>query len=479
MTYSKFVGRNYERSLIKSYLDSPKSEFVAVYGRRRVGKTFLVNNCIEGMCDFHFTGMCDETLKTQLLFFSIELSKRMKTNIKPFKSWVDAFSALRDYLESLNKDKVVVFFDELPWMDAPKSKFLTSLSYFWNMWDGVNKKLKLIVCGSSTTWMVNKLIGDKGGLYGRVGRSIYLAPFSLSECKEFLNEIKGGSYTNKQVLDTYMIMGGIPYYLDMIDTNIPLSKNVDILFFKEGAPLRQEFQFLFRSLFKESKGYSRVIEALSSKLYGMNRDEISKTAGVEGGVLTEILENLHSCDFIKCYFQINKEKKERIYQLTDMFSLFYLRFLDNVESIDENYWVVNMNSPKVNAWKGYAFEMTCLNHVNEIKNALGISGISSSVYTWRQKAKDGIKGNQIDLLIDRSDDVINVIEAKYSVGEYSIDKKYYNDLNERLVNFKDSTKTRKSLIQTFITVNGIKKNSYYDIVQREILFEDLFEKRRY
>ena len=475
----KIIGRKYEQELIKEYYDSSKSELVALYGRRRVGKTYLIKTFFDEKFDFWFTGLYNTKRKVLLKQFALALSRYSDVKIKAPSDWFEAFNSLTNYLLSLNKEKVVVFLDELPWMDGPKSDFLPAFSFFWNMWNS-RVELKLFVCGSATTWMMDKLIGDKGGLYGRVSRDIYLAPFSLGETELYLKEIKHMVLSRYQILEIYMILGGIPYYLDMLRPDISLSRNIDELFFREGAPLRTEFDFLFRSLFKESKCYRKVIETLSSKMVGLTRKEILEATGIEGKDLSNILENLCSCDFVRRYVSIGKTERDAVYQLTDLFSLFHLRFIENNNSQDQNFWSNIASSGIKNAWAGYAFEQVCLHHIKEIKTKLGILGVLSNVYSWRSKAfedKDGTewKGAQIDMLIDRKDQVINICEMKYSVDEYVITEEYEKKMRERLSLFQHVTKTKKALLLTFITTYGVKKNIHSDIVQGEVKMEDLFK----
>ena len=480
MTNTSIIGRVYEQKLIKDYYDSPKSELVAVYGRRRIGKTFLIKKFFNEKFDFWFTGMYDTKKPVLLSQFGMELSKYSKTHVKTPKDWFEAFNSLSEYLLSLNKEKVTVFLDELPWMDTPKSNFLQAFSYFWNMWHSDKTQLKLFVCGSATTWMLDKFVGDKGGLYGRVSRAIYLAPFNLGETEKFLKDIKGINYNRHQLLELYMILGGVPYYLDMLKKDIPLSVNIDYLFFKEGAPLKAEYDFLFRSLFKESKSYEKVIETLSGKLTGMTRNDILLATKMDkGGNLTEILENLCACDFIRKYTSIGKTERDAIYQLTDLFSLFHLRFVENDNSQDQNFWTNMSSTGAKNAWAGYAFEQVCLHHITQIKSKLSILGVLSSTYSWTCKPytdKDGTewKGGQIDMLIDRKDQVINICEMKYSVDEYTITEDYEKKLRQRASLFQHVTKTKKALQHTFITTYGVKQNLYSDIVQSEVTMEDLF-----
>jgi len=472
------IGRKKEKKILWQYYNSKTSELVAIYGRRRVGKTYLVKTEFASYFDFYFTGVYKGAFSTQLNGFFIELQNRSDGMFDTVpKTWMQAFDMLNKYLNSLKKDKVLVFIDELPWIDTPRSNFINSFSYFYNTWLSTNSILKLFVCGSQTTWMINKMIGDKGGLYGRTTRSIYLAPFTLEETKQYLNEIKKCNYTSEQVLDVYMYVGGIPYYLSMFDNTISIIENIDDLFFKRYGSLKTEFDFVFRSLFNESESYKKVIFSLSKKNCGITRDEISKETGISGGTLTKILSDLELCDFLRTYNEFDKKSREKIYQLVDMYSLFYLKLVEKSPS-DENYWSNVYNKPIYNTWKGYAFEIAILNNISIIKKALGINGIITNVCSWKKNGytdDDGVawKGGQIDLLIEREDKVINVAEIKYSSEEYIITKEYSEIIKNRIENFRHYTKTKKALRSTFITLNGLKEGKYNYIVQDDIKLIDL------
>ena len=327
--------------------------------------------------------------------------------------------------------------------------------------------------------MIDKLIGDRGGLHGRISRSIYLAPFCLREVEEFLNEVKSMSYSHEQVLDTYMIFGGIPYYLDMLDKSLPFAANVDNLLFAQNAPLKTEYEFLFRSLFKDSANYRKVIEALAGKLSGLTREDISQLTKLTGGELSKILKNLSSCDFIRGYSNGGRKERQRIYQLTDMYSLFYLRFVRGNDGVDSRFWTNASHSGSVKAWIGYAFEQVCLHHLEQIKHGLGISGVASNSYAWSCKAftdRDGNewRGGQIDLVIDRDDKVINLCEMKFSQDEYVLSKDYADTVRSRASLFRKVTGTKKSLRNTFITLYGVKHNKHSGIVDSELTLGDLF-----
>jgi len=475
------IGRIEEKKqLINSY-NSNCSEFIAIYGRRRIGKTYLVKETFEHKLDFFYTGIYNVTKKVQLKEFQSTLNYLENKNTKVPKDWFDAFRNLKQYLSSLNKTTVTVFLDELPWMDNKKSEFVQALANFYNTWDNYENKvlLKLYVCGSAASWMINKIISDKGGLYGRLTNSIYLKPFSLNECEKYFHEVKNYNYSRKEILDIYMIVGGIPYYLNMFDSCVPISINVDNLFFKEEGILKKEYIFLFNSLFSSSINYKKVVETLSNKLYGLTREEIIDETKIEGGELTETLNNLINCDFIRINNSSYNKKKSALYQLSDLYTLFYLRFVQNKNVNDMNGWTNMLLSGEKNAWSGYAFEQVCFHHILEIKKKLGISGILSNVCSYYRKKEileDGtvLNGIQIDLLIDRVDNIINICEIKYSNEPYHINKEYYEYLLDRMSIYKLKTKTKKTLKCTFITVEGFTNSEYNRAVDSVICLNDLY-----
>ena len=301
-------GRKNEQDTLRYIMEEKEAKMVAVYGRRRVGKTFLVRRFFNDQFDFYFTGSFETPASIQLALFASQLRQYSGEDVPVPKSWFDAFELLRDYLEKIDKPRIVVFFDELPWMDTPKSNFIQAFSYFWNSWASARWGMKMIICSSATSWMIDKIIGDTGGLYGRCSRTIYLAPFCLGEVEHFLKEAKGIVWNRYQILEAYMIMGGIPYYLDMLDRGKTFSQNIDSLFFAHGAPLMTEYDFLFRSLFKSSAIYRQVVEAIATKSKGLTLKEIKESLGNigDGGGLSIVLDNLCKCDFIRRYYAFGK-----------------------------------------------------------------------------------------------------------------------------------------------------------------------------
>lgn len=473
MQYKKsIIGRKHEQEILQECLDSTKAEFIAVYGRRRIGKTYLVKQFFEEKFDFCATGVYNISRTEQLKRWKIQLQKHSgEKTVKP-KDWFEAFDQLQKYLESLaDKKRIVIFIDELPWMDTPKSNFIRALEFFWNSWAADRKGLKLVVCGSATTWMTNKLIGDKGGLHNRVTRPIHLAPFTLAETKQYL-ECRGMDWSHNEIMETYMTLGGTPFYLYLLRPNLSLRQNVDALFFGNDAPLRTEYDILFRSLFNDAIAYRKIVELLSGKLKGLTRLEIMDgIKAIDNGNLSEILENLEKCDFIRHYQAFGKKQRDVIYQLTDMYTLFYLRFVKGYNGMNDHAWS-NIPDKKRNTWQGYAFEQVCILHINQIKKALGISGIASDVCSW--STRGGNKGAQIDLIINRTDNVIDLCEMKYSDSLYELTKNYIEWLKERRDLFKKETRTTKTLHLTMITSQGLANGKYTSQIQSQVTMDDLF-----
>ena len=477
----EIFGRNAEKAFFKQILDSGKAELIAVYGRRRIGKTFLVREYFADKFDFYCTGSLLDNKKTQLARFCQQLSSHSGQYTPQVESWDAAFSLLKNHLATIKDRPAIVFIDEFPWLDTPRSKFLSAFEIFWNSWGCMQDNLKFIACGSATTWMTNKLLGNKGGLHNRVTQRIHLGPFSLYETEQFFKSRKF-AFTRQQILDAYMCLGGTPFYLEKLDNHLSVPQNIDTLFFSKNAKLADEYNFLFQSLFNDSIAYKRVIELLASKACGITRAEIVESLKItDNGVLTEILKNLESCDFIRSYTAFGKHAKETMFQMVDLFSLFYLHYVKGYRGRDEHRWSNMIDSGSKNAWSGYAFEQVCLQHINQIKQKLGISGISSDVCSWRHKGDKSKgekgkkeKGAQIDLLIDRRDGVINLCEMKYANAPFLISSNYMETVKARRELFRQVTKTRKALYLTFATTCGLAPNEQRNDVQSEITLDDLF-----
>ena len=469
------IGREREQDILIQCLESKRPEFLVVFGRRRVGKTFLIKEFFNERFSFYTTGIPDEKTRNQLKAFNESLKYYGdKTHTIP-KDWFEAFSRLRAILEydDVHRDqssgKRVVFLDEVPWMDTARSDFKSAFDFFWNSWGSSQKDLLLIVCGSATSWIINNILNDVGGFHNRVTKQMRIEPFSLRECKAFF-ESNGIMLSTDMMIESYMIFGGIPYYLNLYDRRLSLAQNVDGLVFDERGDLHYEYEHLFRSLFKNAHNHIKVIEALVKLKCGLQREEIISESGISNGEgITKALRELEQCGFIRQYKNVTTKKNGCFYQVIDPFILFSLNFVRNRKITS---WTKFINSPEYYAWRGNSFEIVCLLHVPQIKSALGISGIESFEYSWKSKKKEG--GAQIDLLIDRADNVINLCEMKCTDKEFEISSDYRDHLTNKVETFIEEVRTGKAIHITLITSNGFKNNKYSDVVQNIIRPEKLF-----
>ena len=483
---NSIVGRKKEIMELKKYLSSEQSEFIAVYGRRRVGKTFLIKELLEGQFTFRMTGKENARLGEQLLNFSYAMSDFLGDDHVP-QNWTEAFRMLSKNIERLGEGIKIIFIDELPWLDTHKSRFLGALEYFWNNWAYYRKDIKLIVCGSATSWMLNKLINSRGGLHNRVTHKMLISPFCLEEMEQYFQS-RGFNYERTEMIDCYMAVGGVAYYLSLFDKDKSVAENINSLCFTNGGELADEFYRLYKSLFKKAENHIAVINALSSARKGMTRLElINKTKLLNNGNFTTLLKELETCEFIRSYYPFGKEKKNKMFQLTDQFSLFYLYFMKDKSNFGKNYWLQKIGTPEYAAWSGYSFETVCLHHIEQIVNALGISGTFYSPCSWAYRPSEAIlndadadedlkRGGQIDLLIDRNDKTVSVCEMKYASGEYEITKAYANHVEQRLRTFRKVTSTKKSFSIVYVTPFGLYNNMYSRKVNKQITADDLFSK---
>ncbi|MDY6420241.1 MAG: ATP-binding protein [Succinivibrio dextrinosolvens] len=472
---SEIIGRKKECDRLDECMNADQAQLVIVYGRRRVGKTYLINEYFENRFAFKITGAYGQPKEVQLKIFDTSLSRQKRNNKLNSKDWFDAFNNLRDYLETLDtNEKQVIFFDEMPWLDTQKSSFLAAFEWFWNDWASTRRNLVFIVCGSATSWMDEKIANNKGGLFNRQTCKLFLKPFSLNEVEEYL-KYKNIEWSRYDIVQCYMIMGGIPYYLSLLNSKLSLSQNIDALFFTDRGELSDEFEHLYRTLFTNSASYIKVVEALSKKKGGLTREELLKATGRQtGGDLSVILKNLELSGFIRISNFFNKKKKNALYQLCDYYTSFYFKFIKENYGKDDHYWSNAVDNPAKRTWEGLVFEQICRDHVSSIKKRLGISGVLSEESSWYVKGDKEIHGAQIDLLISRRDHVTNLCEIKFSTGEYVIDKDYDLKLRNKIEAFRRDTSYKGTIQLVMITTFGLKKNQYSSLIQNQIVLNDLF-----
>ena len=473
------IGRDREKVVFKQLMVSKQAEFLVVYGRRRVGKTFAIRQFFQANFVMEFAGTNQEDTNVQLFNFNKELSRYAGENFQKLISgnWGEAFSNLTDYLYLLEKkeEKMVIFIDEMPWLDTHKSGFVSSLDYFWNQHGSKMDNLILIVCGSAASWIQKNLINAKGGLYNRVTKRIHLQPFTLQETQKYC-ESKNLKFTNYQIIQLYMIMGGIPFYLKELEQGKSITQLIDQICFRIGGLLTDEFIPLYHSLFHHAEIHIKIVETLASNPYGLTRNEIiSKTGLLNGGTLNRSIENLIDSGFIVETRSFGKKSKEKMYRIIDLYTIFYIRFIRGNVSNRPNVWESLATQNNYNSWSGYAFENICLLHLSQIHHKLGISGVYTEISSWGFRGDDNFEGTQIDLLIDRKDGIVHLCEAKFSSKEFLLTKDYTAKLRRRRAIFEYVTKTKKAVISTLISSYPAVRNAYYlEEIHSEINMDDLF-----
>jgi uncharacterized protein len=471
------IGRSKEIEVLTKAFNSKTAELIAVFGRRRVGKTFLIRSFFEEKIDFELTGLKDGTLEQQLRNFTYSMKDAQKSaelSATP-KDWLEAFHQLKTHLESIDADRrKVVFIDELPWMAGGKSDFLTGFSYFWNSY-AVKANIIVVICGSATAWMIQKIINDKGGLHNRVTHRIHLQSFTLAETEAYF-AAKHISFDRYQLLLLYMTMGGIPHYLEQVEGGKSAVQNIDHICFQPQGLLRTEFENLYSSLFNNPERYELIITVLSSTWKGMSRMEIiAKTKIQDGGGLSTMLQELEQSGFISSYTPFGKKRKDTLFRLTDCYSLFYLKFIKDIPAKETISWQAVSQTQTWQTWSGYAFENICFLHIDNIKAALGIAAVSTNQYSFLAKPTAEMEGTQIDLLIDRQDKVISLCEVKFYNDELVLTKTDADNIRRKKSIFRHITATKKQIFIVLITTFGLIKNKHsLGLIDNELDMNALF-----
>lgn len=475
------IGRQAEKALLMEALQSGRPEMVAVFGRRRVGKTFLVRQTYREHLSFELTGLQGARREEQLQNFSYQLGafSQSKVPVKQPSNWLEAFFMLTQFLDQQPQDqKQVVFFDEVPWLAGPKSGFVTALGWFWNSWAEM-RNVVVVICGSAASWMIQKIVKDKGGLHNRITRRLFLEPFTLAETESFLQS-RSVFLDRYSISQIYMAMGGIPHYLKEVKPGKSAVQVINDTCFSPQGLLFDEFSSLYPALFSNAEHHMAVVRALAQSHHGLTRQEIIKTARLpEGGNSTAVLEELEQSHFITSFRPFGKKSKETVFRLTDEYSLFYLRFIEGHRSNTPDTWNLLSQSQMAKTWAGYAFESLCLRHVPQIKKALGISGIYTEQSAWRYIAQTPEEdGAQIDLLLDRKDNCITLMEIKFASDLFVVDKEYASVLRTKRRVFLDKSRTRKSVFLILLTPFGAKVNEhFFSTVEQQLTLDALFENR--
>ena len=492
----RIIGREKEQDILENCMNSGRPEFIAVYGRRRVGKTYLIRNFFLDRFAFYTTGTpAAGNNRRKLTVFNKSLREYGCTESGSPANWLEAFDRLKGILsfDGIQRDPAtgrrVVFIDELPWLDSPRSDFKMALDLFWNGWASTQEDICLIVCGSATSWIVGNILTNTGGLYNRVTRQIYLQPFTLLECETFFRN-QAVDLPRSQIIESYMIWGGIPYYLNYYDRRLSFAQNVQAIVFDESGPLFREHEMLFQALFTNSGNHMKVIDALAGHRIGLTRKVLEQKTGIDNGApLTRTLQELEQCGFIRKYNNYAHKNRDSVFQLVDPFTLFFTTFRKDQKV---NRWLQFIDTPSYYNWSGHAFEIVCLLHINQIKQALGIAGIQTKEFAWTANAysqkksalnntgspdvDDAVKrGAQIDLMIDRADKTITICEMKYTEKEYVVTKDYAESLIHKRDILREKTRSPKAMMIAMISANGVAKTGYWNILHNILNGDDLFK----
>lgn len=470
------IGRKAEIKKLTAAVNSPHPEFIALYGRRRVGKTFLINQMFKNQYAFKMTGVIEGSLKDQMTAFADAMNDYGYEMPEQPKDWMSAFIMLKNALKKKvnSVEQCIIFIDELPAMDAESSNVASAVGYFWNNWASLYDNITFIICGSATSWMITNVIDSKGGLHDRITLELPIHPFTLKETELYLED-RNFIWNRQMVLHAYMVFGGIPYYLSLLDHEESLVQNIDRLFFSLDTQMRREFRRLFNTLYKKPEKYIDIIKALSKSRRGLTREELAKNLKcANNGHLGKKLDDLLYCDLIRKNIVREKEikRKDAIYQLCDFFCLFYLTFVDKAD-IEQQYWAHHINTPEINSWMGLTYGRICMAHIQQIKRALRIDGISTLCYSWR--SKNSTPAAQIDIIIERADRIINICEVKYSQTKYVLNKEEYDKICKRKNTFIQETGLQHSPWLTLITTEGIAHGKYSEMIQSYVRLDNLFE----
>lgn len=473
----ELIGRKQEKATFKHCLESTESKLIALYGRRRVGKTFLVRRYFQSKIRFEVAGLHKGEKKDQLEHFASTLAKYgwQEAALHIPKTWKAAFDMLERFITSMkNNQKKVIFLDEMPWLYTPKSKFLMAFENFWNAYCTKRDDIVCIICGSAASWMIKKILKNKGGLHNRVSEKIRLMQFNLREVELFLKQ-KGIRWSQYDIAQLYLTTGGIPYYLDAVRKGESVVQFVNRACFSKDGVLTDEYSVLFTSLFSKSERHYQIVEALDVKKSGLFRNEIiAKTTLKSGGTLTKTLNELEESGFVESVIPYQGNKTKVLYKLIDNFTIFHLKFMKNNPIRRGRNWANIIQTQSWVSWSGLAFERLCFAHISQIKRALKLEAIECLISPWAKA--DRIAGAQIDMLIDRADRIVNVCEIKFANADFIIDKNYSKKLRNKISLFsKMEVNKRKNIFLTMITTFGVTDNEYFkELVQSEIILEDLF-----
>lgn len=472
----EMVGRVQERRCLDRCDGSDKSELVCVYGRRRVGKTFLVEQTLGPFFAFHVVGSKDAATSSQLREFGLELTDRGDPNPNPPADWREAFNRLYKVITAPDAPrsphgKAVVFIDEFPWFAKQRSDFLSAFSTFWNRRSTTGQKLLVVICGSATSWVIEHVLESAGDMAARVTESIFLKPFALAETKEYFDS-RGFGWDERSLIETQMVFGGLPYFFSLMSPHQSLAQSIDRLCLRPRAQLRDETMILLESTMRRSRLYVELFALLAQHRYGVPKAEAMRLLGHSTNQFIKATAEAVKCGYVHEYKNLSKPQNPKYLMLVDPFILFHYRLIEPAHGDSPRSWADFVaDQERYTAWRGNAFEIVCLQHVRQLKSALGIGGVLTKEYPWASARKAG--GAQVDLVIERADRIVNLCEMKFTDAPYELTSAVEQELVRKREVFREETGTRLALKTVLVSAQGTA--GYHDSqIAQIITADDLF-----
>ena len=460
-----FVGRKKELSLLEESYLSSKSEIFTVYGRRRIGKSTLIEIFARQKPNFFsFEGIEGQNSSFQIKHFTEMLKKQLQDPLLSsiqFQSWDAVFTYVSERLMTKTRpnEKIIFFLDEIQWMAAGRSSFISLLKYYWdNYWKKSN--VLMILCGSIASFMVNKVVHSKA-LYGRIDHEILLKGLHPFEAKAFFAD---KHKSTEEILKYYLILGTIPKYLEYINPSRSFQWNMNKLFFSSHGSMINEIKKIFYSQFKESTIYFDIVKLLKSGPLALS--EICTRLKIKsGGGLKRYLTNLENAEIIRSHVPFNRKANSRLkkYVLSDEYLNFYFKYLEpNLRIIEESeseklFETLTKNSFDV--WLGFAFEKFCIKHNSWLADLMGFKDdvLIASPYFERKDQRF-----QIDLVYLRADKVITICEIKHHTKPLS--SKQIGEMQRKLQCLKipNGYSIETALISLYGPDKALNDSNYFD-----------------
>ncbi|MFH1654342.1 MAG: ATP-binding protein [Pseudomonadota bacterium] len=486
-----FVGRRDEIRRLDEIVERKRASFIVVYGRRRVGKTELIEQYFCNDTVLKFEGIeidkedvrnYDERQKFQIDQSLKRLAKYLDNPLigkVQCRTWGDFFDILS---EVATKQNVVIYFEEIQWLANYESHFFSELKPFWDDRWRHNEKLKLVICGSSTSFIVGQLLSNKA-IYSRSQEEFHLREFNLMEIRDYL-----GNKGHKETMLAQLTVGGIPEYLGRLKEKGTVLSNLCKNSFRPDAFFSLEKDKIFISSLSRNHNYQKIVEYLGRCKFAtaLEITKAIKGDSAGGGSVTRLLEDLSRCGFIKRYTPIHKDDQSKLirYSISDEYLQFYFRFIKpKLTKIQNKSYVENtlqgINKRSFETVMGFNFERWCQKNASLFAKILGFSGVeyeSGSFFDAKTQMQE--KGFQIDLMYIIKGSKIIICEIKFYDG--LVDNRVCEEVKRKIELFQLSMQRYKNYTYeaVLITTEGVRDSATIQATFDHIItFEDIFDER--